>query len=426
MPLAEYAVTNYLASPDAAHKFELMTTGLAGMRRYVKMISESHFFKMLHEKRDDKLFQQLMLHARLSNESFTWKTWGDCKEFLLYFNKAINQYFTIRHLEQSEQVRSFCFFLIQVVEGWDKAGHTKDEPMKQAEAKISIETSVITGCAPIVPYTGTLKKPFIGTWYEEDEEPAQENMTSTDLIRAVAPRIMEEMLMEHTMCQHILSMADMLNSVMHDPDGKDMPMLIKLLTESHNTSLEPVITYGTWAYLHINTEALRNENVIALIKALNGVDGATSFNELYTAFFNITPAQEEALLSELETYDALTKYMKKPEPYLASNTDSDPLSLFNLTPLMNYIYTNRRFRSNDYVRSRYMKMERIGGYMLYKGFMLIIPEDLDGENMDYLYVPVIDDLNGSQTAVLKYWRNETVNVLTEAQFDEEVGALSRK
>ena len=40
--------------------------------------------------------------------------------------------------------------------------------------------------------------------------------------------------------------------------------------------------------------------------------------------------------------------------------------------------------------------------------------------MNYLYIPVVDDLNGSQVSVIKYWRNGTIEVISESQFNDEI------
>ena len=69
-------------------------------------------------------------------------------------------------------------------------------------------------------------------------------------------------------------------------------------------------------------------------------------------------------------------------------------------------------------------MKNVATYFIYNGFFFIVPQTSKGENVDYLYVPVIDDLNGSQAAIIKYWRNGAIDILTENEYDQEIGNIT--
>jgi hypothetical protein len=61
----------------------------------------------------------------------------------------------------------------------------------------------------------------------------------------------------------------------------------------------------------------------------------------------------------------------------------------------------------------------VGAFSFYDEYMVIEPQSLNGEKLDYVYVPVIDDLNGSKVVIIKYWRNKRIDILTAAQYEDE-------
>lgn len=407
-------VVDYLADPS--NLFPFMTKGLTGIQEWVRVVPESRFLQKVLTS-NDPIFMQVALHAKLLRELKRCNLVGDCLNFIKMYNRSLISYKVAHHLDPVELYSSFLEYLRSIVQ------YIHDRRMPRTDA---VETSVITGCSIIAPYVGTLKKPFDNLYVNEDKD----ETVSTDslsmssynaqMVRDKALAGMKEIWMSHAAMDNLLTNASMLLDV--SEKDTDMANLIHLYQIGKEGDNAPIFTYYTWAYLYANADKLDDPVISKLIMASSDIH-QVSFQDLYNTYVDATPADESALLSELDTLDTLSKYMKRPERYLKTDTSTDPLSLFNLTGLMNYLYTNRRFRSNDYVRSRFMTMERVANYTLYRGFFLIIPQKDNGENTDYLYVPVIDDLNGSQVAIIKYWRNGEIEILTENQYYDEIGSM---
>lgn len=414
MPLKTDILIDYLADPNTPeNQFRLMTEGLTGFMQWVKAVDMDTFY---HHAVFSNLpiFQQGILHAKLltliTEEGITARE-------LLNQVKALNAALIstaakkgVSNNDLPPVVDKFCKYLAEIVDYAVRINVDRDA---------AVETSVITGCSLIVPYVGTLKKPFIGEREEEIDE-TEEAMEGLELTRHVALKRMEELWMKSRIIDTLLTHHELFDDFENSSEA--MSQIVGLCAAANNTPFDPLITYAAWAHIYKDFSKMNitDGKVLECIQNYN----STSFSTLMDRFYQNTPAEEAALLSDLETYDTLSKYMKNPEDYLNTDTSSDPLGLFDLVPLMNYIFTNRRFRSNDYVRSRFMTMKRVANFVIYKGFFIIVPQTDKGNNVDYLYVPVIDDLNGSQVAVLKYWRNSEIEVLTESQYNREVGNIT--
>ena len=406
--LISYMAQSAEGVPSQDATFDLLTKGLKELKTYVRVASEDNIYKQVFTSRDDLLVHGI-LHAKLLYLMDGCKNIGQVIGMLKAYNKSLYSWQSRlpANMQTSEVIHQFHRYLSSIVQYiWDK-GYRRDE---------AIETSVITGCSIIAPYMGTLKKPFVG------EHVVFEGDTSIENLKNEVIANLRSLWLTDSFIDTLLQHADDINSFAEDK--KDFASALQALhIMSGNNTYGPLVNYMGWCYLYANVEMLEDHNIQKILAFLNNTKDI-SFKELYEAFLELTPASEGALLNELETYDALSKYMKNPDEYLDTDTNPDPLSLFDLIPLMNYIYTNRRFRSNDYVRSRFMKMENVATYFIYKGFFFIVPQTSKGENVDYLYVPVIDDLNGSQAAIIKYWRNGAIDILTENEYDQEIGNIT--
>ena len=411
------SIINYLAGDkeDRDLRFQLLTTGLTEIKHWEKMVAPKEFFTIIFGKDSSALFEHLALHAGLINRLSRARDMKQYKTIILAYNKEIINAQSIYQRRDDNIVNYFREYLQEMMNAC-------------AQNEGAVEISIITGCSIIAPYAGTIRKPFMSTIvrlddddYEEDEPDdvaALENDTSSIQLKDLALSYMERMVKIHPTLDTLLHNSSMYEHI----GGREELGSVMEITNFARGDMEVPTLYYAWAYFYQNADILATEQCQELLRTLRRPMEA-SYDKLLQACMDVTPASEGALLSELETYDTLSKYMKRPDEYLDKFTamDHDPTALFDLDILMNYIYTNRRFRSNEYVRTRFMTVESIGDYVFYKTYVLIVPRNSDGDDSPFLYVPVIDDLNGSQPAVIKFWRDGRIEVLSENEFNREVG-----
>lgn len=410
-------IVNYLAAamandtvPDYDTTFNFITYGLYGWQTYLDMaeLDVPAIVKLCFSVKDG-LYTQGLLHAHLLRLIRNSPTLQEAKKAIINYNAELSasiKPYTSAQLEVPPLMDSFLKHLIVMVS------------RVKGSTGVGNETSVITGSAIIAPYQGVLKKPFVGEFYEDDEEEAMEALDN----RNPRTTILNEMIimyLDHDYLDILMSMPDIF--------GKPLPNADSIMHIIGLTSAEgpmaPIYNYYAWAYLYLNYPKMVKKAVLGVLDAISNITTVDS-KDLIGAVYRAEPANEEALLDELEQLDALREYSSfTPFDLNTTDADTDPLQVFNLTPLMNYIYTNRRFRSNYYVRSRYMTMKNISSYVIYKEFFIIIPRDEDNV-ADYIYVPVIDDMNNSEVVIIKYSRSGDIKVLSEAEYDEEIGNMS--
>lgn len=88
----------------------------------------------------------------------------------------------------------------------------------------------------------------------------------------------------------------------------------------------------------------------------------------------------------------------------------DPVEGFDIQKLINYLYTQRRYRANDYTNAFFMEGQNIASCTFYKGFVLIQPKSASGQ-IHYIYVPVIDDAQLSKVVLVRIDRDGKVSVV---------------
>lgn len=420
-------LVNYLADPQNRDaEVEFMTNGLSEVKEMVQKISYDKFIELLNRFAHNEAIVHALLHAFMLKSLSQIHTVQGCRTFLRRFNKEMLQYAAANNLmNHNPSFSNFSRYIGTILQYIIDRG---------LDPKGAVETSVITGCSIIAPYVGVLRKPFVGEREVDPDDPdadvtyipTEESAIDAMGIQTQAYDAIRRMFLNSAMIDTILTNAKWLttNALQDETIGS----LIAFMQEMDRISASVVGTYACWVYLYRNgNEMLKkpdSKKVLDGIRVLADANQSmqASFEDIYQAFMYDMPANESTLEDELMRYETISKYMKYPESYESGDNTTDPLSLFNFVPLMNYIFTHRRFRTNDYVRTRYMKMRRVAGYVFYKNFLIIIPQKADGRNVDFVYVPVIDDLDGSTVKIIKYWRNATIMVLTESEYEHEIGA----
>lgn len=290
------------------------------------------------------------------------------------------------------------------------------------------ETNVITGCCPIVPYIGVVKKPFIGERELTDEElrrmlsPVTESTITVVNPDATRTEVIKHMI-ELIYHDRLFMMFLMRNAgiFQETTDAAHlMDMTRGVLVDTVDGMTKKLYAYYLYAAIYKYAEQYgAMESSIRGIYADIDAFLSKDFKSYLAGIESALPATEELLLYELENGSSAAEFMKKPDENDKSG-DIDPLKLFNFDDLMNYIYVNRRFRANHYTNSAFMNMSVIGGYIFYKGFLIIRPKTSDDQELNYLYIPVIDDLNGSQVRIIKFYRDSRIEILTEPEYAKDI------
>ena len=294
--------------------------------------------------------------------------------------------------------------------------------------KCGIETNVITGCCPIVPYVGTIKKPFIG----------ERELTNEELQKMLEPVVEGLITVASPDQTKVEVLKHMVNMIYHNRlfvtflmrNGgvfniqTDVAHLMDMIHGVCIGMVDPMtkMLYAYYLYSAIYQYAEQYgamESTFRSIRADMDFMINHAFEQWMKDAEDALPASEELLMYELENGTSATEFMKKPDENDKSH-DIDPLKLFNFDDLMNYIYVNRRFRANHYTNSAFMNMSVIGGYIFYKGFLIIRPKTSDDQELNYLYIPVIDDLNGSQVRIIKFYRDSKIEILTETEYANDI------
>lgn len=296
-------------------------------------------------------------------------------------------------------------------------------------SKKAMETSVITGCAIIAPYAGTLRKPF--KVYKDsmekadiviaDTQPEDPNNTKAMMLQKSALSLMTALLWDFHAIDHILLHVDDIVNISSNPND-----FFLLLTSYERMAKEDHVyaNYATCVYLYQCAHQLNFDMCDKLLEKMWHIMDKPIRDTIDTFMEALEPVSESDLIDDIDRYDTVARFMKNPEMAKIASDKKDPLDKFDLTPLMNYIYMSRRFRANNYTNTSFANLSYIGGYAFYNEYLIIEPSTAEGVDLNYLYIPVIDDADGSQVVVLKYWRNGQIEKLTEAEYEREIKGLS--
>lgn len=423
---SEYTIVeSYMMNPgDSCNTFQLLTRGLRVIREFTKSYPQDKLVALINSRKDLPLLRQLLAHGRLIYIVESAQTYKDLKHQLMSYSHNFRP-----TGPSSSNADNWSITFVDYIEEliYRTRAHQKSEK--------ALEESVVCAYSPIVPYVGTLKVPFVGERVDDEDEPnqdelveaAKEGWTNMELFRVWnhSLKTMYDMAMNHYIVDDLILNADMIRpDEMKAEDASSMAELARIMYRNPAfVNHRSIIAYALWAFIHEFADSMDVEKAYQMAYLTKEVE-STSFNELFDKVFNsLRDATEADLNSELENYNALNKFMKDPSAYQSTNTSSDPIEMFDLTQLMNFIFTNRRFRANHYTNSAFMNMPSIGGYVFYKDFLIIQPETADGQEVNFLYVPVVDDLNGSKVVVLKFWRNNHIDILSEAEYMKETQGI---
>lgn len=410
MPLLDHII-NYKANPnDPDAIFGLLTDGI---KEAYEKVAADHSPNL---GETNELLRHIYTHCMIINCIETSETYKELKPKLVDLMKAL--YRTKQNIDIANGK-----YVASILE------RIRDEE----QSKQAMETSVITGSAIIAPYVGTLKKPFqvyTSSMEEAANDVKNQRMANClvdshkrEVLKKNALTKMVEIILDRIAIDHIIIGIDALLNTSTDPS-----YIFNIIRNfDHMAENDPPLgCYSACIFLYrnANNPDFNFDLCNKLLDAMHDVLGRPLRDVIDTYTEALAPVSESDLLDDLDHYDTIAKYMKNPEMAKMADAKKDPLDEFDLTPLMNYIFTSRRFRANHYTNSAFANLSYIGGYAFYDDYLIIEPSTAEGVDLNYLYIPVIDDANGSQVVVLKYWRNGKIEVLTQYQYEKEIKGLN--
>lgn len=266
--------------------------------------------------------------------------------------------------------------------------------------------SIVTAYAPIVPYVGTLRKKF-GPVSEAIENPdgradmdfmvnSLGQLTMSTKFFDIVPYI------ERVQgIRNITSTDESLDGYLRAIDDKsiDSPDAVRYLTLIFSI-----------CHPDIDIDKYRED-----FKTLHSPETA-SFESLLSAAGNVfyhVGMESEGYEDDFADFAALKQEVAEKKQH--------DLGTFDLTPLLNFIYMNRRYRADSYTNTYFSNAPEIRSFTSYRGLLLIEPA-INGASADFLYCPLRDDALFI-IVILKYWRDGTLEILTEYEFRNEIGVI---
>ena len=407
------------AFPESTYYF-LMTEGMEAvweeLARWKNMIGVERLLSITA----DNLFRHIVVHVAVKQAKEN-NDYAFLQRILSVFYKTNPNY-----LPQ---------IVAKTADGRDLDAKTVDElyirsNISTAIKDISAQESIVTAVSPIVPYVGVLRKPgttaasatlkdikdsdlekqFIAAGLES--EMGNETITVDFIIQ-----MMKKIVWNHAYLEMLLDKETRI--ALANIRGIDGLADVQMSLSSDSTVPLPVRVFMALAFIVGNFQELSKDEMIDLLTLIYPF--AQNFSGVMESMMRVTNQEAaEADLTHIIRNELSSDEIVQKENY-QDGSKANPLDYFDIDALTNYIYTARRFRTNTYTNSAMLDIPKSFTYTFYNGFAIIQPESLEGESFNFIYVPVIDDLNNSQVMIVRMWRNGKIDLLTEAEFRVEMG-----
>lgn len=326
--------------------------------------------------------------------------------------------------------------------------------------------SVVTDCSPIAPYVGTTRTPFAGVIKAMNDPEGDEIDQEETLEKAAegdngASSIFGDAKVKRKALWHfvvIFNDAERFESILNfRQEIEDMylnygkyfvremhhiyPIGVTEFIMYSNLAARPdtfpkamkfMMIDGDYQHMSGNTSYEKDKTYVAKYGAYASMKNAMEAygdmlddenvhitEEELTADTNRVLAQAKHLLEQSVVEE---KELKHDQDILHDRTivPGDKLHTFNLNHLMNFIYTQRRYISDHYTIMAFLDHINVKTISYVQGFILIEP-DLGAKPSEYIYVPVVDTLNGRKVCVIRYHReSNAIDVLSVQQYEESV------
>lgn len=289
--------------------------------------------------------------------------------------------------------------------------------------------SFITASAPIVPYVGTVSAPWAGILEHKPEEEIDEEEKNA---------VMEAHYFQGNHIDACMESMHAIDKIFADPHNlalvwENVSVLRSFLTRKD----------GLTVYFARNLHHSYCVEITTLLIHLcvcehgpTGLEAMAAFMNQTSKIFDVKTAMEQLapVVENLElTPEEITEStdgvlagaaaISKIAPPKV-NTDQKSL---DLTYLMNYMYLRPgRWISDPFTNTSFVKSANINSISYVDDYIIIEPK-IGDEAAPYVYVPVVDCLQGRRVVVLKYWKDQyQIDVLSHAAYLDEIGDQTAK
>lgn len=295
----------------------------------------------------------------------------------------------------------------------------------------SAPESFITASAPIVPYVGTISAPWAGLSEPKDPE-------------EIDPEEREAVLEAHYFkgnnidaCMESMHAIDKLFA-----DPRNLALVWESISEIRSFLMRDD---GLTVYFARNLHHYYCVEITTLVIHLciceHGATGleaiATFMNQtknlfdidVKTAMEQLAPAVENLELTPeeiTESTDSVLAGAAAISKVAPPKVDSDHKAM-DLTYLMNYMYMRPgRWIPDAYTNTTFVKSANVASISYLDDYIVIEPK-IGDEVAPFVYVPVVDCLQGRQVVVLKYWKDRyQIDILSHGAYLEEIADQTAK
>lgn len=299
------------------------------------------------------------------------------------------------------------------------------------KATRSSRESFITASAPIIPYVGTITAPWTGLL--EPHEPEENDEKEREAV-------MEAHYFKSNTIDACMESMHAIDKLFADP--RNLALIWESISEIRSFLMrEDGLTIYFARNLHhhycveITTLVIHLcicehgptgfESLASFMnqtKNLFDVDVKTAMEQLAPAVENLELTPEEITESTDSVLAGAAAISKIAPPKVGS--DHKPL---DLTYLMNYMYMRPgRWIPDAYTNTTFVKSANIASISYLDDYIVIEPK-IGDEVAPFVYVPVVDCLQGRKVVVLKYWKDKyQIDILSHGAYLEEIADQTAK
>lgn len=403
-----------VSDDTGAAREKFYVEGLMAARSYVSGMGDDDFVKEVASSISSGIWgPQYLMHARLAN-CLEDVTSDEVRRNVVNLRRILTQ---VRHMvpvsTPSKIVSDFCSFI--------------GDSYLQSNTAPSDE-SMMTACAPIVPYVGRIVTPWTGIveHYDDRYRVADDghDENPSDRLRGLALTRMNELTLTNGVMATLMQNCDRIRNYPVNDDG--LAVFPKQFDEA-SAELRATMEFIGCRFLYEMAETLGLEKGLALARYIGGIGIETPASEAFAAANDYLSRLDEAgldsLLDNIDDSQLNRKFFRFQKAGINETKDMeskfDQIDNFNVTTLMNYIYTSRRYYADYYTNTAYMKMRNVGGYAFYRDFIIIEPQDIEtGNKLDFIYCPVRDQLNDRRVVIITMDRSGKILPITERAFND--------
>lgn len=291
--------------------------------------------------------------------------------------------------------------------------------------------SMVTDLSPIVPYAGQIRPMMIQIMKSELDESMDpvrrylglESITPEKFTpQMLACQTMTSALMDFDKIFEIFDHINMIASYKDNANGSDY-----FVTDAYRHCPLSVAQYiacivsiqsgydnnGYQTFMRLMEVMENGKDIQPRIAAVEALLDATA--ETATA------EGEDAIPSAREISQRAEKFYSGAVKTSSMEKDGPRDMSIDLTAIRNFLHISRRFSTDEYCNQSFMKSKKVRSITYIEDFMIIEPEAMDGGQSNFVYIPLIDNMNWKKIIVAKYWRSTgDIDLLTMEQYENEI------